>query len=392
MTLTIGPHQLTFYQAYPTGSGRILGVTILPHSNELVNLTAAPIAIDIFHQQLGHPNFQLCKSTATSFDIHTIGSPFTCIHCAVSKSKKLHIPKVAKNHATAKGQRLALDISYPRYTSFGGSKYWLLIQDEFTGYIWSLFLKVRSDFPDTMLSWLHQFQKDNSLTVQSLRCDNSGENIRFHRLVQEDKTLTARFELTAQYTPEQNGMVERKYATLYGKVRAMLNWANFPESLRQLLWAQCANHATQLENILSKQNSSTASELFYGQNPPWIQHLKIFGEIGIVHDHKKIGSKLSDRGQPCVFIGYSSNHAPNVYKFLTINKHTMIQSRSTVWLQLSYGDYITKHVTNKAHERDFDFDEFDHRCLHSEYPSDVYEEIEALFIIQTPVKQQKLLC
>jgi hypothetical protein len=89
-----------------------------------------------------------------------------CLHCAVSKSKKLHIPKVAQNHATAKGQRLALDISY---TSFGGSKYWLLIQDKFTGYIWSVFLKARSDFPETMLSWLHQFQKANSLTVKYIR-------------------------------------------------------------------------------------------------------------------------------------------------------------------------------------------------------------------------------
>jgi hypothetical protein len=102
----------------------------------------------------------------------------------------------------------------------------------------------------------------------------------------------------------------------------MLNWANFPEKLRQLLWAQCANHATQLENILCKQNSNTESDLFYGQNPPWIKHLKIFGEIGNVHDHKKIHSKIANRGQPCIFIGYSSYHAPNVYKFLTINKHT----------------------------------------------------------------------
>jgi hypothetical protein len=92
--------------------------------------------------------------------------------------------------------------------------------------------------------------------------ENSGENIRLQSLVHEDKTLTVRFELTALYTPEQNGMVERKYATLYGKVGAMLNWAKFPTSLRQLLWAQCANHATHLENIICKQNSSTASELF----------------------------------------------------------------------------------------------------------------------------------
>jgi hypothetical protein len=151
---------------------------------------------------------------------------------------------------------------------FNSSKYWLLIQDEFTGYIWSIFLKTKSDLPEIMLTWLLQFQKDNSLTVKYIRCDNSGENIRLQSLLHEDKALTVRFELTAPYTPEQNGMVERKYATLYGKVRAMLNWAKFPISLRQLLWAQCANHATHLENIICKQNSSTASELFYGMNPP----------------------------------------------------------------------------------------------------------------------------
>jgi hypothetical protein len=67
--------------------------------------------------------------------------------------------------------------------------YWLLIQDDFTGYIWSLFLKAKSDLPDTMLFWLHQFQKDNSLTAQYIQYDNSGENVRLQRFVQEDKTL-----------------------------------------------------------------------------------------------------------------------------------------------------------------------------------------------------------
>jgi hypothetical protein len=99
--------------------------------------------------------------------------------------------------------------------------------------------------------------------------------------------------LTALYTPKQNGM-----ATLYGKVRAMLNWANFPKPISQLLWAQCANHATHLENIICKQNSKTVSELFHGQNPPWKKHLKIFGEVGIVHNHNKICSKLTDCGPP----------------------------------------------------------------------------------------------
>jgi hypothetical protein len=68
-----------------------------------------------------------------------------------------------------------------------------------------------------------------------------------------------------------------------------------------------------------------------------IKHLEIFGEVGIIHDHKNVRGRLADRGIPCVFIGYSSNHAPNVYKFVTINKHPMIQSRNTVLLHLNYG-------------------------------------------------------
>jgi hypothetical protein len=171
-------------------SGRIPGKSVLPHNNEAVYLIATPIPIDMFHQKLGHPAFQVLKSTATSFGIHNTGSPTPCVHCALSKPKKANVPKTTLTHATSKEERLDLDISYPNFTSFGGSKYWLLIQDEFTGYIWSIFLKAKSDLSDIMLVWLHQFQKDNSLTVKFTRCDNSGEHTQLQSLVHEDNTLT----------------------------------------------------------------------------------------------------------------------------------------------------------------------------------------------------------
>jgi hypothetical protein len=102
LTLTFDPHQLTFDQAYPTGSGRIIGISILPYNNEAVYVSATPIAIETYPQQLSHPNLQVCKSIATSFYIHTNGSPTPCGHCAISKSKNTKITKTTSQYATAK--------------------------------------------------------------------------------------------------------------------------------------------------------------------------------------------------------------------------------------------------------------------------------------------------
>jgi hypothetical protein len=115
--------------SFPTilTDGRIIGISIIPPSTEAVYLTATPIDLETFHHQLGHPNCQVCTSTDTSLGIHTTGAPTLCVHCELSKSKKTMSPKTTLHHAAAKDECLALDNSYPNYTSFNGSKYWLLI-------------------------------------------------------------------------------------------------------------------------------------------------------------------------------------------------------------------------------------------------------------------------
>jgi CRISPR/Cas system CMR-associated protein Cmr5 small subunit len=150
------------------------------------------------------------------------------------------------------------------------------------------------------------------------------------------------FEFSAPYKPEQNGKIERKYATLYGKARTMLNWGKFPQHLRNGLWAQCANTVSKLENILTTHvNNPSASEKIYGNNPRWISNLRIFGEIGIVHDSatSKMRGKLADRGHVCIFIGYHEHHASNVYQFLKLSTKSIILSRNVIWLHKSYVEY-----------------------------------------------------
>jgi hypothetical protein len=73
-----------------------------------------------------------------------------------------------------------------------------------------------------------------------------------------------------------------------------------------------------MENIIVKEKS--ASEKVYGYNNKWISNICPFGEISIVsrHSDKKARSKLIDRGNTVIFIGYSDHHEKDVYKSFNI--------------------------------------------------------------------------
>jgi hypothetical protein len=55
--------------------------------------------------------------------------------------------------------------------------------------------------------------------------------------------LNINFKFTAPGTPQHNSVVERAFATLFGRVKAMMNEAKFPEGLKKDLWTECAKTA-----------------------------------------------------------------------------------------------------------------------------------------------------
>jgi hypothetical protein len=117
--------------------------------------------------------------------------------------------------------------------------------------------------------------------------------------------LNIKFEFTAPGTPQQNGKVERAFATLLGKTRYILNAARITIPLRKGLWENCANLSVQLESIFVKdKDQQSSAEMVYGTNPKWISIMRTFGEIAIIarHSDKKIRSKLSDRGNTVMFV------------------------------------------------------------------------------------------
>jgi hypothetical protein len=111
---------------------------------------------------------------------------------------------------------------------------------------------------------------------------------------------------------------------LYGKIRSVLNAAGFPAFLRSRLWSYAAKCVTQLENTIVDSSTMTASEKFTGSNPKWFKNLRTFGEIGISYINQKIKGKMDNRVYPCMFIGYTEDHASNVYVFFNLNNQAIL--------------------------------------------------------------------
>lgn len=157
-----------------------------------------------------------------------------------------------ENKSTKCGERLYIDISYINKISFGGSKYWVLVVDEFSKMKWSFFIKMKNDLPTKIIPLLVQLI-NNGKHVKYICCDNAGKNFALkEELVKHN--LNVNFEFTAPHTTQQNGIVERAFATLYGRVRAMLLSSRLSQELRSGLWTECALTATLLDNIMSNRN------------------------------------------------------------------------------------------------------------------------------------------
>jgi transposase InsO family protein len=107
------------------------------------------------------------------------------------------------------------------YTSIGGNKYGFVIVDDYTRYTWVFFLYDKSDVYGLFKSFIKTVQNEFETTIKKIRSDNGSEfkNTRIEDLC--DLGIGHQFSPT--YTPQSNGVVERKNRTLIDMARSMLS-------------------------------------------------------------------------------------------------------------------------------------------------------------------------
>jgi hypothetical protein len=94
--------------------------------------------------------------TGKSFGYDVVGNYMTCEACSVAKARQKNINKDRKGSSITPGERLYADISSIKGESYGGSKFWVLVVDDYSGYCWSYFLKRKSDLKTTPIGLLDE--------------------------------------------------------------------------------------------------------------------------------------------------------------------------------------------------------------------------------------------
>jgi hypothetical protein len=197
------------------------------------------------HELLGHMGVKSLKDTAKLYDWDLLGELKVCVGCTEAKAKAKPVAKTTVQKAGRPGERLFIDTSGPYAKFVIGSKYWIVIVDDFSRMKWSFFRKQKSDIRGVLSAFLEQL---DGLKYQTkfLRCDDAGENTK--QLADVCKKRGIKIEHTAPHTPQLNGVVECAFVILRQRAMAMMFSAKFTDEYQGRLWAEAVNTATVLTN------------------------------------------------------------------------------------------------------------------------------------------------
>ncbi|WJZ99452.1 hypothetical protein VitviT2T_017897 [Vitis vinifera] len=181
---------------------------------------------------------------------------------------------------------------------------------------------------------LYKTEVENQLNkkIKVLRSDRGGEyESPFVDICAQHGII---HETTTPYSPQSNGVAERKNRTLKEMMNAML----ISSSLPQNMWGEAILTANYLLNKVPKKKAEkTPYELWKGRKPSYT-YLRMWGclaKVAVPPPKKvKIGPKTID----CIFIGYA--HNSNAYRFLVyesnipdIHKNTIMESRNASFFE-----------------------------------------------------------
>lgn len=266
--------------------------------------------IQTWHRILGHCNFEdvsRLENVAEGMKIRgkCDKSSLKCDVCIEGKTVETR-NKNADSKATEILALVHTDLCGPMDpTDRDGYRFTLAFTDDYSGMIWTYFLKTKSDTARATEKFLADVAPYGNVKI--IRSDNGTEYTgkEFQDLLRKNRIS---HQTSAPYSPHQNGTAERQWRTLFDMGRCMLLESKLPKKL----WRFAVQTAAQIRNrCYCKRLGETPYGAFTGKTPN-IAHMMVFGTE--CYAYKPDKKKLDPRCEKGIFIGYDKySPAYNVY-------------------------------------------------------------------------------
>lgn len=307
------------------------------YSDSIINKSSVAYLLEseilLWHDRLGHINFRKMKKLANlglipKFEVNQNHKCETCVEAKMAK-KPFH----TVNRSTEPLGLIHTDLcDFKSYPTRNGKKYFITFIDDCTRYCYVYLLTSKDEAITAFTIYKAEVENQLSKKIKMLRSDRGGEyESPFAQLCAEHGII---HQTTAPYSPQQNGIAERKNRTLKDMINSMLLTSGLPTNL----WGEALNMANYILNrVPHSKNNSIPYELWKGHLPTY-QYLKVWGCLAKVPVSPPKKPKLGPKTVDCYYLGRAQNSA--AYKFLVfksdvtdISINTILESRDATFFE-----------------------------------------------------------
>jgi len=309
-----------------------------------------------WHEQYGHLNFQSLRKLAREDMVKGLPAidyvDQVCEDCVLAKQRRTPFPQAAKFRAQEELELVHGDLCGPiSPPTPAGNVYFLLLVDDMSRFMWLKLLRSKADTPAAIMTFQARVERETGKKLKVLRTDNGGEftSVQFGEHCAGEGIQR---HFSAPYSPQQNGVVERRNQMIVSTARSIMRARGMPG----YFWGEAVHTALFLLNRVptSALNGVTPYQAWYGRKPS-VHFLKVFGCIAYIRRLRPHLSKLDDRGHKVVFLGYEDGS--KAYRFFDPVTERVHVSRDAVFDENARWDWA--NVVSSTDTAPFTIEEFE---------------------------------
>ncbi|KAK8923585.1 hypothetical protein KSP39_PZI019845 [Platanthera zijinensis] len=323
--LLINPSHSLRSALYDRQTRIIIGRGRLPNGLYLLDISStalSTISTSAWHCLLGHAPLPILQKALPDVSLPA----FKCDSCIIGKQTRSSFPAHC-TRSSAPFDLIHSDIWGPyKVTSISGYRYFITFIDDYSRTTWLYLLRDRSELPRVFRAFVLKTRTQFCTTIKTFRSDNAREYTSH-----EFANLCADFGIvhptSCPYTPQQNGVAERKNRHLLDVARSLMLHMHVPKEY----WNFAVSTACFLINrpSLVLQNATPFSLLFPSA-PAFPLTPRVFGCTCFVHTLGPTIDKMDPRAVKHIFVGYSRTQKGYVC-YSTATQKVSVSADVTFW-------------------------------------------------------------